>query len=88
LDPEKHIVTTHNFNNVYEDIIMLGDYPLPKRDNDRVLSLSYMPQILKISFDYLNVKYPNAKLDHTKYDESVETLVWSDYGIKISDEYE
>lgn len=29
LNPEKHVFTGHNVNNVYEDIVLLGDNLLP-----------------------------------------------------------
>ena len=29
LNPERHVFTGHNVNNVYEDIVLLGDNLLP-----------------------------------------------------------
>lgn len=35
LNPEKHINTGHNVNNVYEDIVLLGDFLLPTTLNEK-----------------------------------------------------
>ena len=57
LNPERHITMSHNFNNVYEDIILLGDYPLPTVTNERVVSQDYIPSIISLVFSHLNKKY-------------------------------
>ncbi len=57
LDPKAHITMSHNPNNVYEDIVMIGDYLTPTRFMNRVTSQKYMEQILQISFNHLNSKY-------------------------------
>lgn len=57
LDPKAHITMSHNPNNVYEDIVMIGDYLTPTRPMQKVTSQKYMDQILQITFDHLNSKY-------------------------------
>ncbi len=34
LNPTRHITMSHNVNNIYEDLFMLGDVALPIRTND------------------------------------------------------
>jgi len=62
LDPKAHITMSHNPNNVYEDIVMIGDYLTPTRPMTKVPSQKYMDQILQITFDHLNAKYVNSSL--------------------------
>jgi hypothetical protein len=57
LDPKAHITMSHNPNNVYEDIVMIGDYLTPTRPMTKVVSQKYNDQILQITFEHLNAKY-------------------------------
>lgn len=56
LDPAKHITMNHNFQNVYEDSVKLGAYPLPKREPVKELSQKYVPEIVKTVYDVINRK--------------------------------
>ena len=57
LDPKAHVTMSHNPQNVYEDIVMMGDYLMPIRGMTREVSTKYVPQLLQITFDHLNAKY-------------------------------
>jgi hypothetical protein len=57
LDPTKHISMNHNPNNMYEDLVMIGDYPVPAKAQVRIPSQQYVPQIAQITFDVLNKAY-------------------------------
>jgi len=76
---------SHNPQNVYEDVVMVGDYLLPTRMMDRVISQKYMPQIIQIVFDHLNEKYPDAKLNPEDY-ETYSIYSWKKLGIDIDAE--
>lgn len=47
----------HNVNNVYEDIVLLGDFLLPNAVNEKALDNSYVPKLLHVTFNHLNNKY-------------------------------
>lgn len=47
----------HNVNNVYEDIVMLGDFLLPNKLNYAEVSNTYVPKLLHVTFNHLNKKY-------------------------------
>jgi hypothetical protein len=47
LQPERHINMSHNFQNSYEDLVMIGDYPIAPRSNDKVLSRKYEQIVMK-----------------------------------------
>ena len=57
LDPKAHVTMSHNPQNVYEDIIMLGDYLMPGKEMTKVDSQRYVPQIVQILFTHLNERY-------------------------------
>lgn len=57
LSPKAHVTMSHNPQNVYEDIVMVGDYLLPTREMTKRISQKYVPQIVQIAFDHLNSKY-------------------------------
>lgn len=65
LNPEKHIYMTHNPSNVYEDILQIGDYPLPNRPMVREVSRVHVPQILSLLFSELKKTYVNIIKNHS-----------------------
>ncbi|KRW99169.1 hypothetical protein PPERSA_07412 [Pseudocohnilembus persalinus] len=81
LNPERHINTTHNVNNVYEDIVLLGDYLLPDRLNEKTLSTTYVPQLLDVTFNHLN-KQVNSDLSSQNYPQYYNQF-WHELGIDI-----
>jgi hypothetical protein len=46
LHPERHINMSHNPQNCYEEIVVLGDYPIAPKSNDKILSRKYEKPIL------------------------------------------
>ena len=46
LTPERHINMSHNAQNCYEEVIMLGDYPIAPKTNDKVLSRKYVKPVM------------------------------------------
>ncbi|EWS72332.1 hypothetical protein TTHERM_000939159 (macronuclear) [Tetrahymena thermophila SB210] len=84
-NPLRHINTGHNPNNVYEDIVMLGDYPVQNRTHDKVISQTYVPAIANIAFTHLSKKYPQAGL---KVDQlnTLKEKTWNDLGVNIEHE--
>lgn len=70
LDPTKHITMNHNPNNMYEDLVMIGDYPVPGKPQARIPSQQYIPAIAEITFNVLNKAYviplPNNVTNHVR----------------------
>lgn len=81
----RHINTGHNPNNVYEDIVMLGDYPVASRTMDKVISQTYVPAITNIAFALLSKKFPNAGLKVESYN-TLKDKTWADLGVNIENE--
>ena len=100
LSPKLHITTTHNFNNVYEDVVMIGDYMVPYNDQSKIESQKYFPSIVQLTFDYLNKKYvrdftfilfqllnitqPELKLNPETYEE-IRIFDWKKYGVNFDE---
>jgi len=80
LSPKLHITTTHNFNNVYEDVVLIGDYMVPAKNHSKVESQHYFPQIVQLTFDYLHKKHPNLNLNVGQYDE-IRIFGWDKFGV-------
>lgn len=56
LNPERHITMNHNPHNAYEDIVMIGDYPMPNRAMKKEINRDYIPQIADIVFSVVKSK--------------------------------
>jgi len=80
LSPKNHITMTHNFNNVYEDVVLMGDYMFAYNDMSKVESQHYMPQIQQLTFDYIKTKYPNFDLSVANYEDN-RVFGWDKYGV-------
>lgn len=59
LNPANHITMNHNIQNMYEDVVMIGDYPVPARYAKKEHSKKYIPQMVELVYGYLNQKYVN-----------------------------
>jgi len=84
LDPAKHITMNHNFQNVYEDTVKLGMYPLPQKEMVKELSKKYVPEIMNTVYSVLNSKQSAVKLDPKKYEEQSEKT-WEELGVNIEE---
>lgn len=76
LNPERHINSGHNPNSAYEDIVMLGDYPVQSVTHDKVLSQAYVPSIASIAFSVLNKKHPNVGFGAANALETLKDKTW------------
>jgi hypothetical protein len=82
LDPKAHITMSHNPHNVYEDIVMMGDYLLPTKEMTRVISQKYKPELINIAFSVLNEKFPQAGLNAENYEDLIHDS-WKALGVDI-----
>jgi hypothetical protein len=71
---------SHNPQNCYEEVVVLGDYPIAPRSNDKVLSRKYEQLLLKVLFDSIRQKYPSFNLQPQNY-EAFQFTSWKDLGV-------
>jgi len=74
---------SHNLHNMYEDVWLIGDYWVPSNDMSKQKSEKYNDKVKKLTFDYLNSKYPEAKLKLDDFIE-MENWSWEKYGVDFN----
>jgi len=64
LNPEKHITMNHNPADAYDEIVMLGDFPMPSRDNERERSHKYQDLLLSGINQFMKSKQVNLYFNY------------------------